>query len=89
MALGARRAQVLGLVLRHGAVLTMAGLGLGLAGAAAATRVLEGLLFGIRPFDPATFMVVAATFGLLAMAASYVPARRAANVDPMTALRSE
>jgi putative ABC transport system permease protein len=89
MALGARRAQVLGLVLRHGAVLTMAGLGLGLAGAAAATRVLEGLLFGVRPFDPATFMVVAAAFGLLAMAASYVPARRAANVDPMTALRSE
>ena len=89
MALGARRAQVLGLVLRRGLVLTAVGVALGLAAAAAATRLLQGMLFGVTPLDPKTFAAVSASFGLVATLASYVPARRATKVDPMVALRSE
>ncbi len=66
MALGAQRAQVLALVLRQGAILTAAGIAAGLAGAVAATRLLQGLLFGITPLDPQTFIVVALLFGLVA-----------------------
>jgi putative ABC transport system permease protein len=89
MALGARRRQVLQLVLAEGAVLVAAGLGLGLAGAAAATRYLEGLLFALTPLDPATFAAVAIAFPLLAGVAAYVPARRATTIDPLDALRCE
>jgi putative ABC transport system permease protein len=89
MALGARRAQVLALVLRKGLILATVGIGLGLLGAAAATRLLQGMLFGITPLDATTFMAVALLFGLVAAFASYVPARRATKVDPMVALRSE
>jgi putative ABC transport system permease protein len=89
MALGARRAQVLALMLRKGAILTTIGVGLGLVGAAAATRVLRGMLFGITPLDPKTFAAVPLAFGIVAMLASYLPARRATTVDPAVALRTE
>lgn len=89
MALGAQRTQVLALVLRKGAILTTIGVGLGLSGAAAGTRVLQGMLFGITPLDPATFTAVALLFGLVATVASYVPALRATKVDPIVALRGE
>jgi ABC-type antimicrobial peptide transport system permease subunit len=89
MALGAQRVQVLTLVLRRGAILTGAGILLGLAGATAGTRLLEGMLFGVTPLDPLTFIAVSLLFGLVAMLASYLPARRATHVDPMVALRTE
>jgi predicted permease len=89
MALGAQRVEVMRLVLRQSTMLVAAGLLCGLAGAAAVTRYLEGLLFGLTPLDPATFFVVALTFAGVATLASYVPARRAASVDPLVALRYE
>jgi putative ABC transport system permease protein len=89
MALGAQRAQVLRLVLGKGAILTAAGIALGLAGAAAGTRLLQDLLFGVTPLDPTTFAAVSVLFGLVATLASYLPARRATTVDPMVALRNE
>jgi putative ABC transport system permease protein len=89
MALGAQRANVFGLILGRGFVLTLAGILLGLAGAWGATRVLAGLLFGVSATDPWTFAVVAAVLGGVAMLACYVPARRAMRVDPMVALRYE
>jgi putative ABC transport system permease protein len=75
------------LVLRRGLVLTTVGIGLGLLAATGGTRVLQGLLFGIAPLDPQTFFLVALVFGLVAMLACYLPARRATQVDPMVALR--
>jgi putative ABC transport system permease protein len=87
MALGARRSQVLGLVLRRGLVLSAIGIALGLLAAAGGTRVLERLLFGITPLDPPSFVLVSLVFGVVAALACYVPARRATRVDPMVALR--
>ena len=89
MALGARRIDVLSLVLRRGAVLSAVGIALGLAGAAAASRLVQGLLFGVTPLDGATFATVSVTFGMAAMLACYLPARRASSVDPAIALRTE
>jgi putative ABC transport system permease protein len=89
MALGAQRGNVLALVLRKGVILTTIGIALGLSGAAAATRLLQSMLFGVTPLDPTTFVAVSLLFGIVAMLAIYVPARRATKVDPMVALRSE
>jgi putative ABC transport system permease protein len=89
MALGARPAQVLALVLGRGLLLSASGLLLGLAGAAAGTRLLRGMLFGITPLDASTFLAVSLSFAAVAAFACYVPARRAARVDPMVTLRSE
>jgi predicted permease len=89
MALGARRSQVMGLVLRQSMALTALGIALGLAGAAAVTQYLEGLLFGLTPLDPMTFIVVSVIFASVATFASYLPARRATRINPMTALRTE
>jgi putative ABC transport system permease protein len=89
MALGAGGRDVMRLVLGQSAVLIAAGLAVGLAGAAAATRYLEGLLFGLTPLDPATFAAISLLFAAVAIAASYAPARRATKVDPLVALRSE
>jgi len=89
MALGAQRLDVMSLVLRQGMVLTLIGIVLGLAGAAAVTRSLEGLLFGLTPLDPRTWIAVSVIFASVAALASYVPARRATKVDPLTALRWE
>ena len=89
VALGAGRRDVMRLVLRRSVLLTAAGIALGVAGAAGLTRYLESMLFGLRPLDAATFAGVAAVFAAIAMLASYVPARRAASVDPLVALREE
>ncbi|MGH8637389.1 MAG: ABC transporter permease [Burkholderiales bacterium] len=89
MALGAQRSTVIGLVLRRGLVLTAIGIVFGLAAAAAVTRYLQALLFGVTPVDPATFLGVSLLFVAVAAVASYIPARRAINVDPMVALRAE
>ncbi len=89
MALGAQVTDVLGLVLRQGFVLSAVGLGLGLAGAMGSTRLLRGFLFGIQPLDPLTFGAVSALLIGVVFLACWIPARRAARVDPMVALRSE
>jgi ABC-type antimicrobial peptide transport system permease subunit len=89
MALGAGRGAVLGLVLREGLAIITAGLIVGLAGAVALTRLLQALLFGVSPTDPLTFVVVAAVLTAIALVATLLPARRAARVDPLPALRTE
>ena len=89
LAIGATPANVVTLFVREGAVLTLAGVVCGLAGALALTRALSTLLFGVTTTDPATFAAVAGALALVALVASYVPARRAARVDPVTALRSD
>ncbi len=88
-ALGAQRVHVLSLVLGHSLTLTGLGIGLGLALAAAAGRSLRGLLFGLTPLDPATFVAVAALFAIVATLAALLPAHRATTVDPLVALRNE
>ncbi|HEV2687501.1 MAG TPA: FtsX-like permease family protein, partial [Bryobacteraceae bacterium] len=89
MALGAGSGDVLKLVLGQGLTLAGIGLALGLAGSVAASRVLTSVLFEIKPTDPLTYLAVAAAIGIVALAASYFPARRAARVDPLVALRQE
>jgi len=88
-ALGASRGSLLGMVIRRGMRLTLMGLAIGAAGALALTRLLGSLLFGISPRDPVTLVVVAAVLSSVALLACYIPARRAAGVDPMVALRYE
>src|SRR6185436_8968274 len=83
MALGAQRRDVLGLVVGHGMRLALIGVGLGMAGALALSRLLESLLFEIGPFDPLTFLMVTAILIGVAFLACWLPARRAARVDPM------
>jgi len=89
MALGARSRDVLRMVLAHGLRLVAVGVVLGLAGALALTRFLAGQLYGVRPTDPLTFVAVTALLALVALAATWLPARRAARVNPMVALRAE
>jgi putative ABC transport system permease protein len=88
-ALGANAGAVLSLVLRQSFRLTALGIGAGVAASLVATRVLKGLLWGVSPTDPVTFLLVAITLGAAALLACYVPARRALAIDPMTALRVE
>ena len=89
VALGASRGGVLWLVLGQSLVLTVAGVFLGLAGSLLVSRVISGLLFNVRPTDPATFAIVAAFLAAVAALASLLPAGRASRVDPMVALRYE
>jgi predicted permease len=89
MALGAQVADVLRLVFRQGLALTVAGLALGLAGAVAGTRLLAGFLYDVKTLDPLTFAAVVTLLALTALLACWLPARRAAKVDPMVAVRYE
>jgi putative ABC transport system permease protein len=89
MALGARAGDVLGLMLSGSMVWVLLGIGLGVVGSAGLTRLLGKLLYGVRPTDPAVFASVSVLLGCVAFLASYIPARRAARVDPVVALRYE
>ena len=89
MALGARRGMIVGLVIRDAAVIFAAGALAGLAMAWAATRLLQGLLFGLQAHDGRTVAIAIALLAGVAFVASYFPTRRATRVDPMTALRHE
>jgi predicted permease len=89
MALGATQHAVLRLVVRQGMVLALCGVMIGLIAALALSRLISGLLFGVRPSDPFTFAAIALLLCAVAMVASYIPARRAARIDPMISLRSE
>jgi len=87
MALGANRNQVLTMVLRQAMAPVLVGIVIGVAGALAISRVVARLLFGLSATDPATFGTVGAILLLVALVASWVPARRASRLDPLLALR--
>jgi ABC-type antimicrobial peptide transport system permease subunit len=89
VALGASRSSIFGMVIRQSLELVIAGLGLGAAAALALSRLLSSFLYGISAQDPLTFVAVAGLLVLLALAAGYIPARRATKVNPITALRYE
>jgi len=89
VALGAQQTDVLKMVLRQGLVFAVLGVGVGLAGGFALTRLISNLLFRVSANDPVTFASVAAVIIAVAFVACYIPARRATKVDPLVALRNE
>jgi ABC-type antimicrobial peptide transport system permease subunit len=89
MALGATPPAILRLVIRQGLALALCGVGIGLIAAVAFARLVSGLLFGVRSTDPVTFGAIAILLTAVALLASYIPARRAARIDPMISLRCE
>jgi putative ABC transport system permease protein len=89
LALGALPGHLLRMILGEGLRLTLAGIGLGIVGSIALTRLISNLLFGVTPTDPITLAVVCIILALCALAASIVPARRAMTLDPIVALRNE
>jgi ABC-type antimicrobial peptide transport system permease subunit len=89
MALGSQRSGIIGLILGSGAKLAAIGCALGLAGALASSRLLQTMLFGVSPFDAETLSVAVVLILALVLGASWVPARRAAAINPMRALRDE
>jgi putative ABC transport system permease protein len=89
VALGARSSDVMKMVLGQGTKLAAVGVGIGLVGAFALTRVMSTLLFEVSVTDPATFAAVVALLAIVALLACYIPARRATKVDPLIALRCE
>jgi len=88
-ALGASRTEIVGLVVREGMRLAAIGIAAGLLAAVVLTRFMAGLLYGVRPYDPATLVLVTLLLGGIALLACYIPARRATAVDPVIALRCE
>jgi ABC-type antimicrobial peptide transport system permease subunit len=89
LALGAQRGRIMGMVLRQGLGLAMAGAALGLVGSVIVSHLMAGLLYGVMPTDPLTFVGVTLVLTGVALVACYIPARRAMRVDPMIALRYE
>ena len=89
MALGAHRSEVMGMVLRRGLVLALGGIAIGVAGSLALTRLIASQLYGVSPTDPVTLAVVSIALLAIALAATFVPARRATRVDAMESLRYE
>jgi ABC-type antimicrobial peptide transport system permease subunit len=89
LALGGRRVQVMAHLLRHSLVLTAIGIVIGTASAVALTRFLEGILFGVSPLDPFTFLAVSLMLMIVALLAAHIPIHRATRLDPMAALRTE
>ena len=89
MSLGATQSGILRLIVGRGFAIAAYGVGIGLVGALLLTRFLQSALFGVRATDPLTFGGIAVLLILVAVAASYVPARRAARIDPMVTLRNE
>jgi ABC-type antimicrobial peptide transport system permease subunit len=89
MALGARREALVGMFVRHALTLTAVGVVLGLGAAWAVMRLMSSLLFGVKPVDPATYVVVSLALMATAALSSYLPARRAATVNPVETLRAE
>jgi predicted permease len=89
MALGAQAPDIRGMFVRRGLVLAIIGSAIGIAGAAGSTRLMQSLLFGISPLDPTTFAVMPVVLALVALLASYLPARRAVAVDPVETMRAE
>ena len=89
MALGAQVADVRGMFLRHGLTLTATGIGIGIVASFLASRLMASLLFGVGAADPITYAAVSGVIAVVALVATYLPARRAARVDPMIALRAD
>jgi putative ABC transport system permease protein len=89
VALGATVREILALVIRQGMLLTLIGVAMGIAGSLVLTKLISELLFGITPTDASTLIATALLFGAVSLLATYIPARRAATIDPTTAFRSE
>jgi putative ABC transport system permease protein len=89
VALGANRGDIVGMVLRQGARITAFGLAIGLTLAVAATRLLSGLLVGVTPTDAASYLLAVGLLAAVALGATALPARRAANMSPLSALRQQ
>jgi ABC-type antimicrobial peptide transport system permease subunit len=89
VALGAQRSDVMRLIIGHGAKMALIGVAIGIVGALALTRLMSNQLFGVSAHDPLTFVAVAILLIIVAVAAWYIPARRAMRVDPMVALRHD
>jgi putative ABC transport system permease protein len=89
MALGARRRELMRLVVRRGLLLALTGIVIGIGAALGVTRLMAAMLYSVRPFDPVTFAGVGILLVLVALAACWIPARRAMRIEPMVALRYE